>query len=150
MPGRNRLHPPRSGVGKSVSLQILMGFLKADSGTVIVAAKTSPISPENQTGGHPKESQPMVFRTEALSTSLTVARTWRFRCAKAGELSVGADLPDRRWPAADGGTKGNARPFALGSLDRDEALCGHCPRSGGTAECVRLRTVWNPPLWVDP
>ena len=37
MPGETVCILGRSGVGKSVSLQLLMGFLKADSGRVIVA-----------------------------------------------------------------------------------------------------------------
>src|SRR5258708_13257284 len=39
MPGETVCILGRSGVGKSVSLQLLMGFLKADSGRVIVAGE---------------------------------------------------------------------------------------------------------------
>ncbi len=38
-PGETLCILGRSGVGKSVSLQILMGFLKPDSGTVLVAGQ---------------------------------------------------------------------------------------------------------------
>ena len=36
----------RSGVGKSVSLQQIMGFLKPDSGRIMVAGRTSLTSPK--------------------------------------------------------------------------------------------------------
>ncbi len=39
MPGETVCILGRSGVGKSVSLQLIMGFLKADSGRVIVAGE---------------------------------------------------------------------------------------------------------------
>ena len=39
IPGETVCILGRSGVGKSVSLQLLMGFLKADSGRVIVVLR---------------------------------------------------------------------------------------------------------------
>src|ERR1700723_2939891 len=39
LPGETLCILGRSGVGKSVSLQILMGFLRPDSGTVLVAGQ---------------------------------------------------------------------------------------------------------------
>ena len=45
----------RSGVGKSVSLQLLMGFLKADSGRVIVAGEDVTDFTEEQMAAIPKK-----------------------------------------------------------------------------------------------
>lgn len=67
----------RSGVGKSVSLKLIMGFLKADEGRVIVAD-------EDITNLSEKEMAPirrrvtMVFQAGALFDSLTVAENVAF------------------------------------------------------------------------
>jgi len=67
----------RSGVGKSVSLQLIMGFLKADSGRVIVAG-------EDVTGFTEDQMEPirkkvtMVFQNGALFDSLTVGENVAF------------------------------------------------------------------------
>ena len=67
----------RSGVGKSVSLKLIMGFLKADSGRVIVAE-------QDITDFSEKELMPirrrvtMVFQAGALFDSLTVAQNVAF------------------------------------------------------------------------
>ena len=61
----------RSGVGKSVCLQILMGFLKPDSGRVIAAGEDiSEYSEEQLERIHKKVT--MVFQNGALFNSLTV------------------------------------------------------------------------------
>jgi len=115
MPGEPFCILGRSGVGKSVSLQILMGFLKADSGTVIVAGQDITNFSENQLGGHPKESHHGFSERSAFRLTHRGRERGVSAARKQGTVG-GADLPDRRWPAADGGRKGNARPFALGSL----------------------------------
>ncbi|MGC1107599.1 MAG: ATP-binding cassette domain-containing protein [Candidatus Acidiferrales bacterium] len=67
----------RSGVGKSVSLKLIMGFLKADSGRVIVAE-------QDITDFTEKELMPirrrvtMVFQAGALFDSLTVEQNVAF------------------------------------------------------------------------
>jgi phospholipid/cholesterol/gamma-HCH transport system ATP-binding protein len=67
----------RSGVGKSVSLKLIMGFLKADSGRIIVAE-------QDITDFSEKELMPirrrvtMVFQAGALFDSLTVAQNVAF------------------------------------------------------------------------
>ena len=82
-PGETLCILGRSGVGKSVSLQILMGFLKPDSGTVLVAG-------QDIAGLNEREMQEvrrkvtMVFQNGALFDSITVGRMWRFRCGSAG------------------------------------------------------------------
>ena len=45
----------RSGVGKSVALQNIMGFLKPDSGRVIVAGEDITDYSERADGTHPQE-----------------------------------------------------------------------------------------------
>jgi phospholipid/cholesterol/gamma-HCH transport system ATP-binding protein len=75
----------RSGVGKSVSLQMLLGFLKPDSGVIRVAG-------EDVTGFSEKEMQlirrkvTMVFQNGALFDSITVGENVAFPLRERGEL----------------------------------------------------------------
>jgi phospholipid/cholesterol/gamma-HCH transport system ATP-binding protein len=76
----------RSGVGKSVSLQILMGFLKADSGRVIVADEDITNFTEEQMEAIRKKVT-MVFQNGALFDSLTVGENVAFPLRESGGLS---------------------------------------------------------------
>lgn len=79
----------RSGVGKSVSLKLIMGFLKADEGRVIVAD-------EDITNLSEKEMAPirrrvtMVFQAGALFDSLTVAENVAFPLQSLASLDPDA------------------------------------------------------------
>ena len=76
-PGETLCILGRSGVGKSVSLQMLMGFLKPDSGTVLVAG-------QDITGFTEREMQEvrrkvtMVFQNGALFDSVSVGENVAF------------------------------------------------------------------------
>jgi len=76
-PGETLCILGRSGVGKSVSLQILMGFLKPDNGTVLVAG-------QNIAGYTEREMQEvrrkvtMVFQNGALFDSISVGENVAF------------------------------------------------------------------------
>lgn len=67
----------RSGVGKSVSLGHIMGFLKPDSGRVTVAHQDITHMPEDQLREIRKKVT-MVFQSGALFDSLTVAENIQF------------------------------------------------------------------------
>jgi len=67
----------RSGVGKSVTLQTIMGFLKPDSGRVIVAHEDVTDYTEAQMAKVRKKVT-MVFQSGALFDSLTVAENILF------------------------------------------------------------------------
>ena len=67
----------RSGVGKSVSLAHIMGFLKPDSGRVIVAHQDITHMPESELRQIRKKVT-MVFQNGALFDSLTVAENILF------------------------------------------------------------------------
>ncbi len=67
----------RSGVGKSVSLKIIMGFLQADEGQVIVAGKDIVGWTEEQLA-ETRNQVTMVFQSGALFDSLTVAQNVAF------------------------------------------------------------------------
>jgi len=75
----------RSGVGKSVSLQMLMGFLKPDSGTILVAG-------QNIAGLSEQEMQEvrrkvtMVFQNGALFDSITVGENVAFPLRERGHM----------------------------------------------------------------
>src|SRR5580700_11891879 len=86
MPGETVCILGRSGVGKSVSLQILMGFLKADSGRVIVAGEDVTDFSEEQMEAVRKKVT-MVFQNGALFDSLTVGENVAFPLRESGGLS---------------------------------------------------------------
>jgi len=76
----------RSGVGKSVSLHHIMGFLKPDSGRVIVAREDITDFTEEQMEPIRKKVT-MVFQNGALFDSLTVGENIAFPLRERGDLS---------------------------------------------------------------
>ncbi|GGA65941.1 ABC transporter ATP-binding protein [Edaphobacter acidisoli] len=84
-PGETLCILGRSGVGKSVSLQMIMGFLKPDSGVIRVAG-------ENICGYTEKELQEvrrkvtMVFQNGALFDSITVGENVAFPMRERGDM----------------------------------------------------------------
>lgn len=84
-PGETLCILGRSGVGKSVSLQMLLGFLKPDSGNVIIAG-------EDITGFKEKQLQDirrkvsMVFQNGALFDSITVGENVAFPLRERGDM----------------------------------------------------------------
>jgi phospholipid/cholesterol/gamma-HCH transport system ATP-binding protein len=86
LPGETLCILGRSGVGKSVSLQILMGFLKADKGRVMVAG-------EDICGFREKQLQEirrkvtMVFQNGALFDSITVGENVAFPLRERHDLA---------------------------------------------------------------
>ncbi len=76
----------RSGVGKSVSLQILMGFLQADSGRVTVAGKNICGYSEQQLL-EIRQQVTMVFQNGALFDSLPVGENVAFSMRERGGMS---------------------------------------------------------------
>jgi phospholipid/cholesterol/gamma-HCH transport system ATP-binding protein len=86
VPGQTVCILGRSGVGKSVSLQILMGFLKADSGRVIVAGEDITDFSEVRLEAIRKKVT-MVFQNGALFDSLTVGENVAFPLRESRDLS---------------------------------------------------------------
>src|ERR1017187_2685413 len=86
MPGETVCILGRSGVGKSSALQILMGFLKADSGRVIAAGEDITNFSEVQLQAIRKKVT-MVFQNGALFDSLTVGENVAFPLRESRELS---------------------------------------------------------------
>src|SRR5690349_3466423 len=76
-PGETTAIIGRSGVGKSVSLSHIMGFLKPDQGRVIVAHEDITDFPEPELRRIRKKVT-MVFQSGALFDSLTVAENVLF------------------------------------------------------------------------
>lgn len=76
----------RSGVGKSVSLHHIMGFLKPDSGHVIVAFEDI-TDYDNQELERIRKKVTMVFQNGALFDSLTVGENVAFPLRERRELS---------------------------------------------------------------
>jgi phospholipid/cholesterol/gamma-HCH transport system ATP-binding protein len=76
----------RSGVGKSVALRILMGFLKPDSGTVTVEGKEITILDEDGMQ-EVRKRVTMVFQNGALFDSLSVRENVAFPLRERGALN---------------------------------------------------------------
>ena len=86
MPGETVCILGRSGVGKSVSLHHIMGFLKADSGRVIVAGEDITDYAEEQMEPIRKKVT-MVFQNGALFDSLSVGENVAFPLRETQDLS---------------------------------------------------------------
>src|ERR1700746_1768498 len=76
----------RSGVGKSVALQHILGFLKPDSGRVIVAYEDITDYPEKEMERIRKKVT-MVFQSGALFDSLTVGENVAFPLRERQDLT---------------------------------------------------------------
>jgi len=93
-PGETAVIMGRSGVGKSVSLKLLLGFLQPDAGRIIVAG-------EDVTGWTEKQFSKirrrvtMVFQAGALFDSLTVAENVAFPLVSQGG-AVDEEKVDKR------------------------------------------------------
>ncbi|HEY6769083.1 MAG TPA: ATP-binding cassette domain-containing protein [Candidatus Sulfotelmatobacter sp.] len=86
LPGETVCILGRSGVGKSVSMHHIMGFLKPDSGRVIVAGEDITDFTEEQLQPIRKKVT-MVFQNGALFDSLTVGENVAFPLREQGGLS---------------------------------------------------------------
>src|SRR5713101_3487052 len=85
MPGETVCILGRSGVGKSVALHHIMGFLKPDSGRVIVAYEDITDYAEQEMESIRKKVT-MVFQNGALFDSLTVGENVAFPLRERGDL----------------------------------------------------------------
>ena len=86
LPGETVCILGRSGVGKSVSLHHIMGFLKPDSGRVIVAGEDITDYTEEQLESIRKKVT-MVFQNGALFDSLTVGENVAFPLREQRDLT---------------------------------------------------------------
>jgi phospholipid/cholesterol/gamma-HCH transport system ATP-binding protein len=86
MPGETLCILGRSGVGKSVSLQMLMGFLKPDSGSIRVAGEEITDYNERQMQAV-RRKLTMVFQNGALFDSISVGENVAFPLRERGELT---------------------------------------------------------------
>jgi phospholipid/cholesterol/gamma-HCH transport system ATP-binding protein len=86
MPGETVCLMGKSGVGKSVSLRILVGFLKPDAGRVIAAGSDITDFSEEQLQDLRKKVS-MIFQSGALFDSLTVRDNVAFPLRERGELT---------------------------------------------------------------
>jgi phospholipid/cholesterol/gamma-HCH transport system ATP-binding protein len=84
-PGETLCILGRSGVGKSVSLQMLMGFLKPDSGTIMVAGQDIGGLSEREMQ-EVRKKVTMVFQNGALFDSITVGENVAFPLRERGDM----------------------------------------------------------------
>ena len=85
LPGETVCILGRSGVGKSVCLRLMMGFLKPDSGRVVVHGEDITDYSEEELERIQKKIT-MVFQNGALFDSLTVAENVAFPLRERGDL----------------------------------------------------------------
>jgi phospholipid/cholesterol/gamma-HCH transport system ATP-binding protein len=86
LPGETLCILGRSGVGKSVSLQTIMGFLKPDTGRILVAGENITEYSEDQMQAV-RRKVTMVFQNGALFDSLTVGENVAFPLREGRGLS---------------------------------------------------------------
>lgn len=86
LPGETLCILGRSGVGKSVSLQMLMGFLKPDSGIIRVAGESISGYSEVQMQ-EIRRKVTMVFQNGALFDSISVGENVAFPLRERGDLA---------------------------------------------------------------
>lgn len=86
MPGETLCIIGRSGVGKSVSLQQILGFLKPDSGRILIAGDDITQFTEAQME-RVRRKVTMVFQNGALFDSLTIAENVAFPLRERRELA---------------------------------------------------------------
>ena len=84
----------RSGVGKSVSLKLLLGFLEPDEGQIIVAGRDVTSFTEEQFS-EIRQIVTMVFQSGALFDSLTVAENIAFPLETRGTKLEGAEIKEK-------------------------------------------------------
>ena len=84
-PGETLCILGRSGVGKSVSLQMLLGFLKPDSGKIMVAGEDITGFKESQLQAIRRKVS-MVFQSGALFDSITVGENVAFPLRERGDM----------------------------------------------------------------
>jgi len=84
-PGETLCILGRSGVGKSVSLQMLMGFLKPDSGTIFVAGQDIAGFTEAEMQ-EVRRKVTMVFQNGALFDSISVGENVAFPLRERGSM----------------------------------------------------------------
>ena len=85
LPGETLCILGRSGVGKSVSLQMLMGFLKPDAGRIYVAGEDICRYTEREMQAV-RRKVTMVFQNGALFDSITVGENVAFPLRERGDL----------------------------------------------------------------
>ena len=86
LPGETLCILGRSGVGKSVALKIVMGFLKPDSGRVLVAGEDISRFSERELQAV-RRKVTMVFQNGALFDSLSVGENVAFPLRERGDLA---------------------------------------------------------------
>ncbi len=104
----------RSGVGKSVSLRILLGFLKPDSGSVLVEGREVTTMDERSLQ-QIRHDVTMVFQNGALFDSLTVGENIAFPLREVGHLEEDQiqQLVDRMLNMVEASELRNAFPSSL-------------------------------------
>jgi len=126
-PGETLCILGRSGVGKSVSLHHIMGFLKPDSGRVVVAFHDITDATEAQLE-RVRKKVTMVFQNGALFDSLTVGENVAFPLRERHDLDE-----EQIYQIVDGlldwwaEAMRDLLPSDL--FHRHEAQRGHCPRA---------------------
>ncbi|MDE1154115.1 MAG: ATP-binding cassette domain-containing protein [Acidobacteriaceae bacterium] len=131
-PGETLCILGRSGVGKSVSLQILMGFLKADKGTVLVAGQDVAHCTEEQMQTV-RHKVTMVFQNGALFDSISVGENVAFPLRERGGMDEEEILTVVKGLLEMVGVAGMAELLPSDLSTGMKRYGGHCASAGGTS-----------------
>ena len=142
LPGETLCILGRSGVGKSVSLQMLLGFLKPDSGKVYVAGEDITGLKEKQLLAI-RRKVTMVFQNGALFDSITVGENVAFPLRERGDMEEDQIIQVVNGLLEMVGVAGMADLLPQRSFDRHEAVGRHRPRAGRAARGSALRRAYN-------
>ena len=167
--GHTKLVLGASGAGKSLTLKIILGLLKADGGAVWVnGERVDQLSEEEMM--RVRANVGMVFQEGALFDSLTVRENVGYRLYEETDMPLGdidrrveevlgfiglAEFIDRMPSALSGGQRRRvAIARAMASKPRvllyDEPTTGLDPITATTASVVARPTPWVPPLVRSP
>ena len=138
----------RSGVGKSVSLKLLLGFLAPDSGQIIVAGQDVTDWTEEQFS-QIRRRVTMVFQSGALFDSLTVAENVAFPLESRGARpktteKIDATVTELLTELEACRVCGS---FAVGFEHGHETRGGDCAGAGGRS-ATRFCTTSRRPWWT--
>ena len=138
MPGETLCILGRSGVGKSVSLQHIMGFLKPDSGQNPGGRRRHHALHRRADAGGSAQGHDGLPEWRAVRLSDGWGKCRVSAAGRSGPLGR-SDSADCARTAGDGGRGGDGGSAAVGSFDRDEALGGDCAGAGRGAGGDSLR-----------
>jgi len=130
----------KSGVGKSVTLKHILGFLHPDAGQVFVAGQEVSKMPEEELSAI-RRKVTMVFQSGALFDSLTVSENVAYPLRERAERGLAMDESKIQEQVAE--LLAMVELEAFRPEHRQEAGCSHCAGAGGGAGRDSVRRTYD-------